>query len=676
MGKVVKLLGMLRPGHVRENALTLCFNAFLSCLALVQLPSQLLHAAAVVVAAQTLKVSFNVHGIQLVHAGHFPEDLPESGILPLLTHALQLTGNTLGKVVHHHILYAAQHHILVLYNKQRLFQDLTQFTGLVCGQGGKVPVLVGLQVSVQSGNVGFLLRGVLFQPLFGILDLAPQLLHLNFPGLVHIVQPVADLLRQPTLLPFHGGTVSQLHLPVNAPAQAFHSLPYVPPFWHRAVCTVQFCPQLCRRLAVANGIVGQSSHGPNLFQQVFRYIAFFAWLFQHLGQLACHLIDIPPGGVHLPGIPGLLQLFFRPVFRQPNGGAHAFPLLPGKGFRLVCPGVGFGSFQPERVSRAFGSFFQLLFPLCSFQFHLRPRFQRLLLCLLAHLLPLLRELLPGLGVLLVGHLGAVHVPQHDLHGNVLLCPVPVLAVIILHHRADCVMGLCHGFQRFHGAIGRFGGEQPRPQLLQLGKVCVPMAVHSFFALGDLHAAPGQLLACVGPAAPVVQDLAVVLRSLFDHHAHLVQLRVVLPHFVVLMAAPLHQLFGNVRGKGVHIVPAHILIQGNVVTQGPHSLCKGLGIQLTARVAQHGPHNVGNALVGEAHLPAQFAHLSHQVGLLVHVTQGGSAGCFCSVAVHVQLVFRLRLYFCKWHTFHLDVLPMIGYTTHRTIALQFARHLEA
>ena len=36
----------------------------------------------------------------------------------------------------------------------------------------------------------------------------------------------------------------------------------------------------------------------------------------------------------------------------------------------------------------------------------------------------------------------------------------------------------------------------------------------------------------------------------------------------------------------------------------------------------------------------------------------------------------EFYFCKRHTFHLDVLPMIGYTTHRTIALQFARHLEA
>ena len=72
MCKVVQLLFMLRSGHICKNGFAFCCDPFLPSLAVVQHPPQLLHRAAVVVAAQPLKVPFDVHGIQPVCAGQFP----------------------------------------------------------------------------------------------------------------------------------------------------------------------------------------------------------------------------------------------------------------------------------------------------------------------------------------------------------------------------------------------------------------------------------------------------------------------------------------------------------------------------------------------------------------------------------------------------------------------------
>ena len=61
----------------------------------------------------------------------------------------------------------------------------------------------------------------------------------------------------------------------------------------------------------------------------------------------------------------------------------------------------------------------------------RPSVCGLLPRLLAHFPPLFGKILPQPGVLFVCKLRRVHVPLPDLHGNVLLRPVPVLVIGVL-----------------------------------------------------------------------------------------------------------------------------------------------------------------------------------------------------------------------------------------------------
>ena len=400
---------------------------------------------------------------------------------------------------------------------------------------------------------------------------------------------------------------------------------------------------------VADGVVGQRRHRPHLVHQILRHIALLAGLLDHPGQLARQLLHAPPGVVHLPGIPGLLHLLRCPVFRQLDGRAHAVPLLFCKFFGKVClvfrldarqvgPAFGFRRFFPGTGRRILGRF-QLLGKFCLVDKGLCPCFQCLLLRLLPHLLPLVGKLLAVPGVLFGRHFRAVQVAQHQLHGNVLSASVPILVVGVLHHGPDGIVGSRHGVQRIRCAGRHFAWQQPRAQLLQFGKIGVPAAVLALLGLGNVHAVPRQLLPGIGPAAPSVHDLPVVLRALLDFHAHLVQFRVCPPQLIVSLAALAHHLFGHVRGKAVHVLPAHLFAEGNVVAHGPDALGQRLCVHLAARVAQHRLCNAVHTLVAQPHLAARFHRLPNGLGLLLCVTQGRSLHGLHVLGVYVQLVFH-------------------------------------
>ena len=126
VGKMVQLLLVLRPCQVGKDGFALGGDPALPGLSIVQHPPQLLHKAAVDIAAKALEVPLDVRGVYPVHVPRRTSQLGQHPLFLLGGHLLQLTVQPLGKVVYHHVFDAAQHHGLVLHDEHGLLHDLPQ----------------------------------------------------------------------------------------------------------------------------------------------------------------------------------------------------------------------------------------------------------------------------------------------------------------------------------------------------------------------------------------------------------------------------------------------------------------------------------------------------------------------------------------------------------------------
>ena len=255
---------------------------------------------------------------------------------------------------------------------------------------------------------------------------------------------------------------------------------------------------------------------------------------------------------------------------------------------------------------------------------------------LVHLLRLLAESSAQRRIALVRHPRQSKVLSPDLHGDLLLCRIPVRVVGAFHRWAYGIVGGCHRLQRIRRTAGRFRGQQPSANSLQLGKICVPPAHRAVFRQGQLYPVPCQFLGRSRPAAVFVHHLPVVLAALFKAHSHLVQFRVLLPQYIIPLCAFLHDLLRHVQHKPVRLGPVHISAV-QVIPQRCQTAGKGLCVHLAVRCLCHLPGNVQKAVIAHRGVLCQLHHLCHRLALGAAVPHALAARRLHILCVHIQLV---------------------------------------